>query len=99
MGKENSDNGYKKIYPLLPGKSIPHNLITKLKVIRINQLWCSDITYIRILNGFVYLAAIIDTYSRRIVGCAIGKTLCPELTVTSLKMAIATRKTDNLIYL
>ncbi|GAI92243.1 unnamed protein product [marine sediment metagenome] len=69
-----------------------------LKVYKINQLWCSDITYIRILNGFVYLAAIIDVYSHRIVGYAIGKTLCPELTITALKMAIATRKTDNLIH-
>jgi len=50
------------------------------------------------LNGFVYLAAIIDVYSSRIVGYAIGKTLCPELTITALKMAIATRKTDNLIH-
>jgi transposase InsO family protein len=74
------------------------NLITKLKVIRIDQLWCSDITYIRILNGFVYLAAIIDVYSHKIVGYAIGKTLCPELTITALKMAIATRKTNNLIH-
>jgi transposase InsO family protein len=74
------------------------NLITKLKVIRIDQLWCSDITYIRILNGFVYLAAIIDVYSRKIVGYALGKTLCPELTITALKMAIATRKTNNLIH-
>jgi transposase InsO family protein len=74
------------------------NLITKLKVIRIDQLWCSDITYIRILNSFVYLAAIIDVYSRKIVGYALGKTLCPELTITALKMAIATRKTNNLIH-
>jgi transposase InsO family protein len=78
-----------KIYP---------NLTKNLKVYKINQLWCSDITYIRIFNGFVYLAAIIDVYSRKIVGYAIGKTLCPELTVTALKMAIATRKTDNLIH-
>jgi transposase InsO family protein len=74
------------------------NLTKNLKVYEINQLWCYDITYIRILNGFVYLAAIIDVYSRRIVGYAIGKTLCPELTITALKMAIATRKTDNLIH-
>ena len=40
----------------------------------------------------------IDVYSRRIVGYAIGKTLCPELTTTALKIAIATRKTDNLIH-
>ena len=64
----------------------------------INQVWCSDITYIRILNGFVYLAAIIDIYSRKIVGYALGKTLGPKLTITALKMAIATRNTDNLIH-
>ena len=67
-------------------------------VTSINQIWYADITYIRILNGFVYLAAIIDVYSRRIVGYALGKTLCPKLTVIALKMAIATRKTDKLIH-
>ena len=64
----------------------------------INQIWYADITYIRILNDFVYLAAIIDAHSRKIVGYALGKTLCPKLTVTALKMAIATRNTDNLIH-
>ena len=64
----------------------------------INQIWSSDITYIRFLNGFVYLAAIIDVYSRKIVGYALGKTLCPKFTVTALKMALATRNTDNLIH-
>jgi transposase InsO family protein len=73
-------------------------LIKDKMVTSINQIWCADITYIRILNGFVYLAAIIDVYSRRIVGYALGKTLCPKLTVIALKMAIATRNTDNLIH-
>ena len=73
-------------------------MITKLKVTRINQLWCADITYIRILNAFFYLAAIIDVYSRRIVGYAIGKTLRPKLTVTALSMAIANRDINNLIH-
>ena len=45
-----------KIYP---------NLIKDKMVTSINQIWCADITYIRILNGFVYLAAIIDVYSRQ----------------------------------
>ncbi len=78
-----------KIYP---------DLTKNLKVHKINQLWCADITYIRILNGFVYLAAIIDVYSRRIVGYAIGKTLCPKLTVTALSMAIANRDINNLVH-
>jgi len=74
------------------------NLIKDKELTGINQVWCADITYIRILNGFVYLAAILDIYSRKIVGYAIGKTLCSELTITALKMAITTRKTDNLIH-
>jgi len=74
------------------------NLIKDKELTGINQVWCADITYIRILNGFVYLAAIIDIYSRKIVGYAIGKTLSPKLAITALNMAIATRNTDNLIH-
>ena len=74
------------------------NLIKDKMVTSITQTWCADLTHIRILNGFVYLTAIIDVYSRRIVGYALGKTLCPKLTVIALKMAIATRNTDNLIH-
>src|SRR6056297_1003823 len=68
------------------------NLIKDFLTTGINQVWCSDITYISILSGFVYLAVIIDIYSRKIVGYAIGKTLSPQLTITALKMAIASRK-------
>ena len=74
------------------------NLIKDKELASINQAWYADITYIRILNGFVYLAAIIDIYSRKIVGYAIGKTLSSELAITALKMAIATRNIDNLIH-
>jgi len=74
------------------------NLIKNKELTSINQIWCADITYIRILNGFVYLSAIIDIYSRKIVGYAIGRTLSSELAITALNMAIATRNTDNLIH-
>ena len=74
------------------------NLVKDKELTGINQIWCADITYIRILNGFVYLAAIIDIYSWKIVGYAIGKTLSPKLAITALSMAIATRNTDNLIH-
>src|SRR5665648_139731 len=74
------------------------NLIKDKELTGINQVWCADITYIRILNGLVYLAAIIDIYSRKIVGYAIGKTLYPKLAIVALSMAIATRNTDNLIH-
>jgi putative transposase len=74
------------------------NLIKNFLTTGINQVWCSDITYISIRFGFVYLAVIIDIYSRKIVGYAIGKTLFPQLTITALNMAIATRNTDQLIH-
>ena len=74
------------------------NLIKDKELTGINQVWCDHINYIRILNGFVYLAAIRDIYSRKIVVYALGKTLSPKLAIAALKMAITTRKTDNLIH-
>jgi len=44
------------------------NLLNNIVVSGINQVWLADITYIRIRNGFVYLAAILDAYSRRVIG-------------------------------
>ena len=73
------------------------NLIKEKTVTGINQVWCSDITYISILFGFVYLAVIIDIYSRKIVGYAIGKSLSPQLAIDALKRAIANRNIDKLI--
>jgi len=78
-----------KVYP---------NLIKDLAIERINQVWCSDITYIGIRNGFVYLAAIIDAFSRKIVGYAIAKTLAAELALEALRMAILSRNTSDLIH-
>jgi len=74
------------------------NLAKDLVVERPDQLWCADITYIRILTGFVYLAAIIDAFSRKIVGYALGRTLAKELPLEALKMAVGERNTDNLIH-
>jgi transposase InsO family protein len=77
-----SNHGF-KIYPnLLKGKTVNS----------LNRVWVSDITYIRILNGFVFLAVIIDLYSRRVVGWAISRHINHELTVAALLMAIETRK-------
>jgi len=74
------------------------NLIKDFLPTGINQVWCSDITYISILFGFVYLAVIIDIYSRKIVGYAIGKSLSPQWAIAALNMAIVTRNTDKLIH-
>ena len=67
------------------------NLIRDMVVSGMNQVWLADITYIRIRNGFVYLAAILDAYSRRAIGYAISTGLETYLTLKALRMAIAAR--------
>lgn len=68
------------------------NLIKRLVISRLNQVWLSDITYIRIRTGFVYLAAILDAYSRKAIGYAVSTSLDTSLTLQALKMAIARRQ-------
>jgi len=68
------------------------NLLAKLAVTGINQVWGADITYIRILRGFVYLAALLERYSRKVIGWAISMRIDAELCVAALKSALATRK-------
>jgi putative transposase len=68
------------------------NLIAGMTVTGINQLWVADITYIRIMTGFVYLAVILDVFSRRIVGWAISKSIDRHLVIGALRMAIELRK-------
>ena len=70
------------------------NLIKGKVVCRTNQVWLADITYIRIRSGFVYLAGLLDAYSRRAIGYAISATLETSLTLKALRMAIAVRKPE-----
>lgn len=77
-----SDHSH-RVYPnLLPGKCLTG----------INQVWAADITYIRIVNGFVYLAVILDLFSRRVIGWAISKHIDAELACAALKHAIRLRQ-------
>ena len=68
------------------------NLIKGMVISRLNQVWLADITYIRIRTGFVYLAAILDAFSRRVIGYAISPRLDASLTLEALCMAIARRQ-------
>jgi putative transposase len=74
------------------------NLLKSRQVRAINEAWVADITYIRIRSSFVYLAAILDLYSRCIVGWAISKRIDTELCVTALRMALETRRTRGCIH-
>ena len=67
------------------------NLLKDIVARGINQVWLADITYIHIRNGFVYLAAILDAYSRRVIGYAISNSLQTSLTLKALREAIAAR--------
>jgi len=57
-----------------------------------DQLWVADLTYIRVLSGFVYLAVILDAWSRRVVGWALSRRIDAELAVAALDAAIAARE-------
>ena len=75
-------NHDRKIYPNLAGQMV---------LTSVDQLWRADITYIRLQDEFVYLAVILDAYSRRVIGWALDRTLEDELTLAALRMAIARR--------
>ncbi len=71
-----------KIYP---------NLAPNLILTAPDQLWRADLTYIRLREEFVFLAVILDAYSRRVIGWALDRTMEDELTLTALRMALARR--------
>jgi len=68
------------------------NLIKDLIITSINQVWVSDITYIRLLTAFVYLAVILDLYSRKVIGYSLSKNIDTSLTLSALRMAIKDRE-------
>lgn len=68
------------------------NLAVRMTVTGINQLWVADITYIRLRVEFVYLAVVIDRFSRKAIGWALDRTLAARVAVTALKLAIDRRQ-------
>ena len=65
---------------------------------RPNQLWVADITYVPTVAGFLYLAVVLDAFSRRIVGWAMETHLRTELVLAALEMAIGQRNPSNVIH-
>lgn len=68
------------------------NLVKSFTPTALNQLWVADITYVALVKGFVYLAVIIDRFSRKCIGWELNRTLETELSLTALQKALATRK-------
>lgn len=77
-----SEHGF-RVYP---------NLAREMTPTGTNQLWVADITYIRLLSEFVYLAVILDAFSRRVIGWELGRTLEGKLTLRALHMALKRRQ-------
>jgi putative transposase len=79
-----TDSGHAlKVYP---------NLACRMTPASVNQLWVADITYIRLQTEFVYLAVVIDAFSRRVIGWELGRTLEDDLTLAALRKAIESRR-------
>ena len=68
------------------------NLATRMKLTGLHQLWVADITYIRLQAEFVYLAVILDGFSRKVVGWELDRTLAGRLTIAALERAIESRQ-------
>ena len=73
------------------GRKVYPNLAPKMALSGVDQLWVADITYIRLRDEFVYLAVILDAYSRRVIGWALERSLQGELTLKALRMALSRR--------
>jgi transposase InsO family protein len=71
------------------------NLARDLSLSNINQLWVADITYIRLLREFIYLAVLLDAFSRRCIGWAISRHIDTQLTLAALQMALNTRTINS----
>jgi len=67
------------------------NLVPELAVAGLDQLWLADITYIRVQREFLYLAVVLDAFSRRCIGWALERTLEAELALAALRMALRER--------
>lgn len=82
-------------YPVYP------NLAKDLEITGLNQLWVSDITYIQLLDEYVYLAVIMEIFSRKCIGWDLGRNIDTRLTLNALNMAISDRKSigfDKLVH-
>jgi putative transposase len=81
-------------FPIYP------NLARHMKLTAPNQLWISDITFVRLRDEFIYLAVILDAYSRKVVGWNLGRSLEAELALGALRMALEQRswKAEGLIH-
>ena len=77
------------------GLPVYPNLARTLTLSGLDQLWVADITYIRLEMEFVYLAVILDAFSRRVIGWALDRTMEDSLSLTALRMALSRRVVET----
>lgn len=73
----------------MPGHRLYPYLLRGVRVERVNQVWSSDITYVRLRDGFVYLVAVLDWFSRYVLSWEVSVTLDSEFCVSALRQALA----------
>lgn len=81
---QTTDSGH--VFPIAP------NLIRELVPTGLDQIWVADITYVRLQQAFIYLAVVLNAFSRKVVGWALEDHLRAELAIAALDMALAARK-------
>ena len=82
-----------------PSVVAPNRVQRQFTVVRANQVWVTDITYIRTWQGWLYLAVVIDLFARNVVGWSMKLTLSRELALDALMMAVWRRKPDGEVIL
>ena len=91
--KARNGKGYKDFLSFNAMNYVSDNrLVRNFKASRPNEKWVSDITYIRLEHGFVYLAVIMDLFSRKIIGWALDKHMTNALILEAFNMAVASRQ-------
>jgi putative transposase len=87
--------GYKYFPSIQARNHVSDNLLARnFKASKPNEKWVSDITYIKVERGFVYLAVIMDLFSRKIIGWSLDITMTNQLIIDAFEMAVASRSTE-----
>lgn len=93
--KARNGKGYKYFPDVLARNHVSENLLRRnFKASRPDEKWVSDITYIKVEKGFVYLAVIMDLFSRKIIGWSLDTTMTNQLIMDAFTMAVASRKVE-----
>jgi putative transposase len=79
-------------------KAAPDLVKRQFTATGINQLWVADMTYVPTWAGFLYLAVVVDVYSRKVVGWAFGERMTSDLVIAALNMALHTRRPESVIH-